>query len=214
MNGRLKVIVVGLGAWGSSAAFHLARRGVEVLGIDRFVPPHPHGSTHGVTRAFSFTSPLHPSEEALIQRSYELWSELAGILGQPTMYNTGALYVGAPDSAMVVQALTASERQGLSTRELNSAELRRRFPAIRLLEREVAVFEPTASVVFPEFTVEAHLRLARTYRARIRVGSRSDRGMPRKRAFRSPQPPVVTKPTPWCWRLVLGPIPSAGRAPA
>ena len=44
------VIVVGLGAMGSAAACHLARRGRRVLGLDRFAPPHGLGSSSGRTR--------------------------------------------------------------------------------------------------------------------------------------------------------------------
>ncbi len=36
MSGSYDVAVVGLGAMGSAAAFHLARNGRKVLGLDRF----------------------------------------------------------------------------------------------------------------------------------------------------------------------------------
>jgi sarcosine oxidase len=44
------VIVVGLGAMGSAVTLRLAQRGLRVIGIDRFRPPHDRGSTHGQTR--------------------------------------------------------------------------------------------------------------------------------------------------------------------
>ncbi len=44
------VIIIGLGAMGSAAAYQLAKRKVNVLGIDQFSPPHKFGSTHGETR--------------------------------------------------------------------------------------------------------------------------------------------------------------------
>ena len=47
---RFDTIVLGLGAMGSAAVYHLARRGKRVLGIDRFSPPHALGSSHGDTR--------------------------------------------------------------------------------------------------------------------------------------------------------------------
>src|SRR6185437_11696471 len=40
-------IVIGAGAHGSAAAYALARRGVRTLAIDRWAPPHAHGSSHG-----------------------------------------------------------------------------------------------------------------------------------------------------------------------
>ena len=70
------VIVVGLGAMGSAAAYHLALRGKSVLGLDRFQPPHRFGSSHGLTRIIREAYFEHPSYVPLVQRAYELWAEL------------------------------------------------------------------------------------------------------------------------------------------
>ena len=40
-------MVVGLGGMGSAAAYHLARRGRRVLGLERFTALHDRGSSHG-----------------------------------------------------------------------------------------------------------------------------------------------------------------------
>ena len=44
------ILVLGLGAMGSAAAYQLAKRGAKVVGIDRFAPPHSFGSSHGDSR--------------------------------------------------------------------------------------------------------------------------------------------------------------------
>ena len=44
------VIVLGTGAFGSSAAYHLSRQGARVLALDMHPPAHPWGSSHGHTR--------------------------------------------------------------------------------------------------------------------------------------------------------------------
>lgn len=44
------VIVIGLGGMGSAAAFHLARRGLKVLGLEQFTLAHDRGSSHGESR--------------------------------------------------------------------------------------------------------------------------------------------------------------------
>ena len=41
------VAIVGQGATGRAAALELSRRGVDVIGLDRFTPPHTFGSSHG-----------------------------------------------------------------------------------------------------------------------------------------------------------------------
>ncbi|NQZ60460.1 MAG: N-methyl-L-tryptophan oxidase, partial [Lentisphaeraceae bacterium] len=47
---KYDVIVIGLGAMGSAALYHLSKKKLKVLGIDRFNPPHEFGSSHGETR--------------------------------------------------------------------------------------------------------------------------------------------------------------------
>src|SRR6266404_5146003 len=66
------VIVAGLGAMGSAAAFHLAASGRRVLGLDRFQPPHTLWSSHGLTRIIREAYFEHPLYVPLVQRSSEL----------------------------------------------------------------------------------------------------------------------------------------------
>ena len=44
------VIVVGVGGMGSAACYQLARRGVRVLGLEKFEIGHAMGSSHGLSR--------------------------------------------------------------------------------------------------------------------------------------------------------------------
>src|SRR5258708_32532260 len=78
---RYDVIVLGLGAAGSATLYQLAKRGARVLGVDRFSPPHVHGSTHGDTRV----TPLAIGEGAhytpLGIRSHQIWRELEAASG-------------------------------------------------------------------------------------------------------------------------------------
>ena len=75
MSGTHDVIVVGMGAMGSAAAYHLARSGRRVLGLDRFTPPHAFGSSHGQTRIIREACFENPLYVPLVQRAYELWTK-------------------------------------------------------------------------------------------------------------------------------------------
>ena len=70
------VAIVGLGAMGSAAAYHLAKRGKRVLGLDRYSPPHDLGSSHGQTRIIREAYFEDPSYVPIVRRAHELWHEL------------------------------------------------------------------------------------------------------------------------------------------
>jgi len=67
------VIVLGIGGFGSGAAYHLARRGLRVLGLDRFRPAHDQGSSHGETRIIRKAYFEHPDYVPLLLKAYDLW---------------------------------------------------------------------------------------------------------------------------------------------
>ena len=50
MNKHYDVIVAGAGSMGMAAGYFLAKRGVNVLLVDAFDPPHDKGSHFGKTR--------------------------------------------------------------------------------------------------------------------------------------------------------------------
>ena len=168
MSSTFDVIIVGLGAMGSAAAHHLARRGKRVLGLDRFAPPHAFGSSHGKTRIIREAYFEHPLYVPLIQRAYELWAELEIQSGRNLFQPTGGLMIGRPDSAVVTGALRSAKEHHLKFKLFSGAEVRRQFPGLRPSEEMVAVWEPRAGILFPESCIEAHLRLAREHGADLR----------------------------------------------
>jgi sarcosine oxidase len=164
------VIVAGLGAMGSAAAFHLARRGADVLGFDRFLPPHAHGSSHGETRIIREAYFEDPAYVPIVQRAYELWRELEGLAGRPLLEPTGGVVIGPPDGTLVPGALRSAEAHGLAHAVLEAGEVAARFPALHPAPGMRAVWEPRAGMLLPEACVEAHLRQARHAGAELRSG--------------------------------------------
>jgi sarcosine oxidase len=153
-------IVVGLGAMGSAAAYHLARRGSSVLGFDRFHPPHAHGSSHGATRIIREAYFEHPVYVPLVQRAYALWHELAQRSATALQQTTGGIMIGSPTSDVVVGALRSARQHLLAHELLSAGDIRRRFPALQPSDDMVGVLEPRAGVLFPEKCIAAHLTLA------------------------------------------------------
>ena len=163
------VIIIGLGAMGSAAAYHLARRGQRVLGLDRFSPPHTMGSSHGQTRIIREAYFEHPSYVPIVQRAYELWDELARAADAPLLLQTGGLMIGAPDSIVFTGAKHSAETHGLPHEILTASAVRTRFPALRPGDDMLAVLEPRAGILFPERCIAAHLTLASQHGANLRT---------------------------------------------
>lgn len=166
------VIVLGLGAMGSSTVYQLALRGQRVLGVDQFTPPHAFGSSHGKSRIIReayFEDPLYVP---LVKRAYDGWAELQARSGKRVLTRTGGLMMGAPDSAVVHGARASATKYGLPFEELTAAELRARFPALRPPDDTVAIWEPRAGVLDPEAAIDAQLSVARSAKAELRFGER------------------------------------------
>ncbi|MGZ5937040.1 MAG: FAD-dependent oxidoreductase, partial [Rhizomicrobium sp.] len=93
MMDKYDVIVLGLGAAGSATLFQLAKRGVRVLGIDQFAPPHTLGSTHGETRVTRLAIGEGAHYTPLAVRSHEIWRELEAETGATLLTTNGGLII-------------------------------------------------------------------------------------------------------------------------
>jgi sarcosine oxidase len=164
------VAIIGLGAVGSAAAYHLAQRGVSVLGLDRFTPPHALGSSHGQTRIIREAYFEHPLYVPLVQRAYELWAELERDSGRELLRITGGLSIGRADGVLVSGARRSALEHRLPHELLSSNEIQRRYPALHPAEDMVALWEPRAGVLSPEACIETHLALARAAGATLQLG--------------------------------------------
>jgi sarcosine oxidase len=163
------VIVAGLGAMGSAAAYHLARRGQRVLGIDRFSPPHTLGSSHGHTRIIREAYFEHPQYVPMVQRAYAAWEDLERVSGERLFERTGGLMAGRTDSVVVAGARASAERHKLPYETLSADDIRRRFPVLHIADDAVGLLEPRAGILFPERCVATHLRFAAAHGATLRT---------------------------------------------
>lgn len=167
---RPDVIVVGLGSMGAATAYHLAARGVRVLGLDRFTPPHGRGAHAGGSRIIRMAYAEGAGYVPLLRRAYKLWRDLEAAAGTRLLTPTGGLMLGAPDSQTVAGALASAKAHGLGHEMLDAGQVRRRFPQFTPAEGEVALYEEVAGLVRPEHAIETHLRLASRAGAHLRYG--------------------------------------------
>lgn len=174
------VVVIGLGAMGAACAYQLAKRGVKVLGLDRYAPPHNLGSSHGETRITREAVGEGAAYVPLVRASHRIWRELEAETGKKLFEACGALVIapgsgesshhGKPD--FVARSTEVAEAYGIPHERLTGAEVASRFPQFTgLAGDEKAYFEPGGGYVFPEACIEAQLARASALGAEIRTGA-------------------------------------------
>jgi sarcosine oxidase len=87
------VIVIGLGAMGSAAAYQAAKSGARVIGIDRFSPPHDRGSTHGESRVTREAIGEGGMYVPFARRSLAIWREIEAETGESLYLACGGLFI-------------------------------------------------------------------------------------------------------------------------
>jgi sarcosine oxidase len=170
MSDRYDVAVIGLGAMGSAAAAHAARRGARTIGIERFELGHDRGASGGRSRIIRKAYFESPQYVPLLERAYDLWRELERSSGTRLLQLCGVLIAGDPRSQIVAGVGDAARRYGIPVERLTASELRERFPQMEPLPGEIGILEPEAGIVFPEAGIAAHLDSARQAGATL-IGS-------------------------------------------
>ena len=166
-------IVVGVGGMGSAALYHLARRGLHVLGIDQFEPPHKLGSSHGLTRIIRLAYYEDQSYVPLLRRAYALWAELEAEFGKQVLFQTGSIDMGPEDGEVFRGSLESCLANGLPHEVLDSVELGQRFPGYRMPPETMALFQPQGGLLVPERCISAYAALAKARGAAIHCGERA-----------------------------------------
>ncbi|MFC0470513.1 N-methyl-L-tryptophan oxidase [Halalkalibacter kiskunsagensis] len=162
------VIIIGLGAMGSTAAYQLAKRGQRVLGLEQFGPAHDQGSSHGGSRIIRQSYFEDPAYVPLLLRAYELWDEIERESGEEILTVTGGLMMGPPDSLTVSGSIESAKQWNLAYEVLEANDIRRRFPLFNPSDNTLALYEAKAGFVRPELSVYSHLLQAEKHGADLR----------------------------------------------
>ena len=168
ISSNKKVIVVGLGAHGSSTVYRLAKRGVDVIGIDQFHPPHSMGSSHGPSRILRMAYKEGPDYVPLLRRSFDLWHELNELYHEPSFEVTGGLFMGQPTGRAMTGMQASSQAQDVEIQLMTPAEVRAKYPSFLIPDGWEAIYDPKSGAIFPEIAVAAHLSLAEKAGADLR----------------------------------------------
>jgi sarcosine oxidase len=155
-------VIVGAGAVGSAAAYHLARRGKPVLLVEQFALGHDRGSSHGAAR-ITRHSYADPDYARLMPAAFRAWRELEADAGE-------ALYLRTGGVSFSPRGVDYVARVGANLSELrvphwrgSGREWNDRQPSFRLPADYEVVFEPDAGIVKAARSLALQVELARRH---------------------------------------------------
>jgi sarcosine oxidase len=155
------VIVIGAGAMGSAASYHLSKTENKILIIDQYHPPHNLGSSHGKSRIIREAYFENPFYVPLVQQAYKFWQELEQESGEKLFLKTGGLMLGNKESMVVAGSVMSAGEYKIKHELLDGISLKQKFPILKPLPGTVALYDENAGILFPEACVQAHLSLAK-----------------------------------------------------
>jgi sarcosine oxidase len=164
------VIVIGTGAMGSATCYALAKRGVNVLGLEQFSIGHTRGSSHGHSRLIRKAYFEHPDYVPLCERSYVLWDALCAETGRALFHRTGLVMFGPSFEHGVLKGVRESARlHGVPVDSFDADAVAARFPQFIVPAGYCGVLEPDAGYLEVEACVTAMCERATAHGATIRV---------------------------------------------
>jgi sarcosine oxidase len=160
------VVVLGVGGMGSAAAYHLARRGCDVVGLERYDIPH----AHGVTRIIRLPQYEDPVYVPLVRRAYELWDELDAEYPRRLLHRVGGVDIGRDDGESVYAGSKhACDVHDIDHDDLTGTELGERFPGYEFPPEYRAVYQSEGGFLHCEQCIVAHVEAAHEHGATVRA---------------------------------------------
>ncbi len=127
-----RVIVVGAGINGVSAAIELRKRGHEVVLVDPGPLPHPLAASTDISKAVRAAYGADEDYTALAERSIKLWRQWNEEFGTKLYHEVGVMFVRRrkmEPGDFEHESLKLLEKRGLKVARMDAAQLWKRFPA-------------------------------------------------------------------------------------
>ena len=163
------VVVIGLGALGSAAAWASARRGARVVGLEQFALGHERGASQDHSRIIRLSYHA-PGYVALAKQAFPAWDLLAQDGGEVVVERTGGLDLFPAGAAIDIADYTAAmDAEGVAYEVLTGAEVRGRWPVWSGLADDVTgLYQAETGVVAASRAVAALQRAAVAHGADLR----------------------------------------------
>ncbi|RWH72902.1 N-methyl-L-tryptophan oxidase [Mesorhizobium sp.] len=147
--------VVGLGAMGALALWHLARRGVSAIGFEQFNLGNDRAAHSGETRLFRTAYLEGEQYIPVLRHSLQQWRELEKDTQTSLLALDGAISVGPADHPSIAAVVDCVSNFGLSADVLSSSAANARFPALNVRPDEIAILDREGGILAAELSVIA-----------------------------------------------------------
>jgi sarcosine oxidase len=155
-------VIIGAGAMGSAAAYHLARRGEPIVLIEQFELGHDRGSSHGAAR-ITRHSYADPRYARLMPAAFRAWRELEADAGEALYIRTGGVSFSPPGVDYAARVAASLAELDVPRWYGTGREFRRRQPVFALPDDDDVVFEPDAGLLAASRAVAVQVELARQF---------------------------------------------------
>lgn len=145
----MKVVIVGGGIMGLSAAWALARRGHTPVVLEQGALPNPMASSVDQHRLIRYTYGALHGYAAMVGEAYAAWDRLWPDLGRRHAVDTGQLLIGPADDPWLVGSCRSLAMLGLPYQTVDE-RLATRFPMLATERLGHAVWTPSGGVLLAE----------------------------------------------------------------
>jgi sarcosine oxidase len=168
MKRNYEYVVLGLGGFGSAAAYWLARRaGGEVLGLEQFEFGHVRGESQDHSRIIRLSYHT-PEYVELAKHAYQAWAEVERGSGEQLILRTGGLdFAGRVSAIPLTNYSSSMDAAGVPYEKLDAGEIMRRWSPFRLSDDIHGLFQEQSGIAMAAKANATHQRMARTYGARL-----------------------------------------------
>jgi len=163
----VSAIVVGAGCFGSSLAWTLARRGVEVTLVDQFAPGDPRATSGGESRLIRSSHGADADYTRMSRRARELWRQLEAESGESVLLEHGIAWFAHREDGWEAESERVMRDQGIPCERVDGAEL---YPSFRGEDLVFTLLEPEAGVLRAAHGVRALASQAVAHGARLERG--------------------------------------------
>jgi len=170
-----RIIVVGAGINGVTAAIELKKRGHEAVLIDPGPLPHPLAASTDISKAVRAAYGADEDYSALAERSIELWHEWNHQFGIELYHETGVLFLRQREMQpgdFEYESSKVLEKRGHKFERIDAAKLRERFPAFNAELYHDGFFDPEAGYVESGRVVATLLQRAKSLGVELREGAK------------------------------------------